>query len=496
MTTLFFSPHAEDPRFFNYGSSKEILINFFRFIEKEKENISEIYLCLYLYNNEILHNKMKELALSGISVKVISLPLEGYDTRYPKDIWDPRTNEVVHFNATKYSLAQRVYNDIIGFNNSNYKLYVFGHTYVRSSRMKNFARGTLPYSLHTKSLFIKLRDGRTITGLTSSNLAVRDVSKDELMILMEDTPETRKNSELFFQTLLDHSTLITEWKNPNPNFCYHMHCVDAGAPECNYFASPFFTDSPIRIAEKITSIIQTAQSRIYICAEHLAAYNYRDMSGNIQPGLFSAIFEKCKKGIPINCLSQTYVDANGYSHGQRAPQNTAMFSQLIKQIDQLPLCSYAVNKNVHAKFIIVDDTVIISTANYTPTEFLYGPVKIDRFESPELADVKYDGIFSEVSHFIILEDRTIAEQLIRFFHYTLNQVDTFIHNQPKSESPSSAAQKMRSSNGSANSTERYYIHCPYAEKEEAKSLGARWDPARKQWYYTSPDQAHLFRRWL
>lgn len=212
MATLFFSSHAKDSRFFNYGSSKEILIDLFKFIEKEKENLSEIYLCLYLYNNEILHNKMKELALSGISVKVISLPLEGYDTKYPKDIYDPQTNTVLYQNATKYSLAQKVYNDIIGFNNRNYMLYVFGHTYVRSSRMKNFARGTLPYSLHTKSFFFKLRDGRTITGLTSSNLAVRDVSKDELMILMDDTPQTRQNSELFFQTLLKNSTLITEWK--------------------------------------------------------------------------------------------------------------------------------------------------------------------------------------------------------------------------------------------------------------------------------------------
>lgn len=59
MATLFFSSHAKDSRFFNYGSSKEILIDLFKFIEKEKENLSEIYLCLYLYNNEILHLNVK-----------------------------------------------------------------------------------------------------------------------------------------------------------------------------------------------------------------------------------------------------------------------------------------------------------------------------------------------------------------------------------------------------------------------------------------------------
>ncbi len=52
MATLFFSSHAKDSRFFNYGSSKEILIDLFKFIEKEKENLSEIYLCLYLYTTK------------------------------------------------------------------------------------------------------------------------------------------------------------------------------------------------------------------------------------------------------------------------------------------------------------------------------------------------------------------------------------------------------------------------------------------------------------
>ena len=29
---------------------------------------------------------------------------------------------------------------------------------------------------------------------------------------------------------------------------------------------------------------------------------------------------------------------------------------------------------------------------------------------------------------------------------------------------------------------RIYLKVPYEEKEEAKQLGARWDPDRKQWY--------------
>lgn len=140
MCDLFFSRHSRDRRFYNYGSSKELLHSFFDFIDAERGNIVEINLCLYLYNNEILHNKMKELAEEGVSVNVISIPLEGYDSSNPQDIREPISNTVKYHGETKYSLAEKVYNDIISFNNSRYSLYVFGHTYVRSRKMRNFAR--------------------------------------------------------------------------------------------------------------------------------------------------------------------------------------------------------------------------------------------------------------------------------------------------------------------------------------------------------------------
>lgn len=44
--------------------------------------------------------------------------------------------------------------------------------------------------------------------------------------------------------------------------------------------------------------------------------------------------------------------------------------------------------------------------------------------------------------------------------------------------------------------ERCYINCPYAEKDEAKSLGARWDPARKKWYFIDKDKSEKFKKWL
>lgn len=43
---------------------------------------------------------------------------------------------------------------------------------------------------------------------------------------------------------------------------------------------------------------------------------------------------------------------------------------------------------------------------------------------------------------------------------------------------------------------RVDLEVPFAEKDEAKSLGARWDPARKTWYVPAGLDRHPFQRWL
>lgn len=42
---------------------------------------------------------------------------------------------------------------------------------------------------------------------------------------------------------------------------------------------------------------------------------------------------------------------------------------------------------------------------------------------------------------------------------------------------------------------RTNLKVPFAEKDDAKALGARWDPARKCWYVQDKDLAG-FERWL
>lgn len=43
---------------------------------------------------------------------------------------------------------------------------------------------------------------------------------------------------------------------------------------------------------------------------------------------------------------------------------------------------------------------------------------------------------------------------------------------------------------------RLNLNVPFAEKDEAKQLGARWDAARKVWYIEGKEDLKPFARWL
>ena len=40
-----------------------------------------------------------------------------------------------------------------------------------------------------------------------------------------------------------------------------------------------------------------------------------------------------------------------------------------------------------------------------------------------------------------------------------------------------------------------YLNVPYAEKDAAKALGARWDPTNKKWYVPAGKDLALFSQW-
>ncbi|MEY4210024.1 MAG: hypothetical protein RLZ92_403 [Pseudomonadota bacterium] len=42
---------------------------------------------------------------------------------------------------------------------------------------------------------------------------------------------------------------------------------------------------------------------------------------------------------------------------------------------------------------------------------------------------------------------------------------------------------------------RTYLNVPFAEKDAAKALGARWDPANKKWYIAADKDPAPFAKW-
>lgn len=42
---------------------------------------------------------------------------------------------------------------------------------------------------------------------------------------------------------------------------------------------------------------------------------------------------------------------------------------------------------------------------------------------------------------------------------------------------------------------RFYLNCPYAEKDECKALGGRWDNDAKKWYVPDDHDKDAFRDW-
>ena len=43
--------------------------------------------------------------------------------------------------------------------------------------------------------------------------------------------------------------------------------------------------------------------------------------------------------------------------------------------------------------------------------------------------------------------------------------------------------------------DRFYLQCPYDEKDEGKALGGRWDNEARKWYVPDDADKNLFKDW-
>ena len=64
------------------------------------------------------------------------------------------------------------------------------------------------------------------------------------------------------------------------------------------------------------------------------------------------------------------------------------------------------------------------------------------------------------------------------------------------EDSSSSSQRVQTFHTSQKVEEKTYLNCPFAEKDECKALGGRWDPNVKKWYVQGTISLEKFSKWL
>lgn len=433
----------KEKKFYKQGSNPRLLKKLFQRIDERISEVNSIRCALFLFNNPILLDKLKQYALKGIKIEIVSIPLDGYDEHYPMPIIDFESGQE-EGSFTKYDLAKRVYEDARAFseNCKNFQFYIFSHIYIRSPKFKKFSRGTYPYSLHTKSFVINYKDGSGITGLTSSNLATRDEIKDNLIFFLQDINSV-KVANYFFDGLI--SNIKSNSANSESSTADGLHYSIAfkltpqklkkPIKSRTYFISPFFEDSPNFINEFLCEKISEAQHQLYFSAEHITAFDFKGIgnSGRL-PGIVGKAFEAAERGVPVHFLSQTFYESTTETPGDvqiRTIKNTTALRAVKEKIDELksPNIYYTVNNNNHCKFIVIDDWAIITTCNFTPTQFLYDKNVVIP-GSYKNSNVLYKGVFSEVGQYFAIKDNLLCEKLIELFK-KIESEDGVQHMYPK-----------------------------------------------------------------
>lgn len=403
---------------FEDGNAPEFIEELESFILEKRNEIKKIYISLYLFNNKTLYHFLKRIVENcEIEVNIISIPLDGYDNEKEVNV------KYTHGKSTKYMHAENLYKEIE--NNPLYGLnfYIFPHVYIRSSKVKKFSRGKMPCSLHIKSMYLDCgSNGYTI--LSTSNLAVCDYSKDDYMAILSTTEEDSENAKMFYKTLIENCIHSNQPTKVNSEYTYPLKinpCLQKSAN--NAYIAPFLMNSPLKFEEDLKSMIKSAEERIVICGQHVSAFSYKinnkfsndsqsDTEFKTQKGFLSTLFE-INENIDINVMSQTYAEKNRNLSVVR-PANPENFENFIEHFKNLKNKQYFVKSGLHAKFIVVDNKVLLSTANFTATQFMYLPyVNIEHFEN--IPDVSYKGIFSEVGQYIIIEDMDFANKMVEWF---------------------------------------------------------------------------------
>lgn len=387
------------------GSAPNLLME----LVEELRGAVEIKLSLFLYNNPYLHSKLEDFANHGCKITVYSIPLNGYD---PKRVLIFKNNYQDSFWSSKKEYAQKIYSRIeAGI--PNFELRIFPHTYIWVRQ--KFSRGNELYSLHNKSMLARFPDGTTKCISSSCNFAFGDPQHSENYLVVENDRNTTLMFETYFQLLEQHSLSQDEYRGFSAK-CYDIEYIVNSINLKDEFFSCYFTAPFIKyenvgsnhyVQKKIIDFIRTAEQRIYTCSQHFSDYESFDPCAK---SIVRAIIDTAtERQLELKVLKQTR-----QQHQKQGARTTSAESILgqIKNAEQRFLSPI-----IHDKFIIVDNKILITTANFTSTQFAWAEGhQMAYFVVPENKNYIIQNTFSEVNSFHFVEDIDLVNCYLLHFN--------------------------------------------------------------------------------
>lgn len=421
------SNYDEPDAYYSEGCNPRLLDKFLKYIDDRADSISSIKLVLYLFNNLYLLERLEDYARRGIDVTVTSIPLDGYQDKSPAQIVSYKTGNTVSEEETKRSLANDVYEKAEEYsrNCDKFRLLVFPHMFIRSKSIKPFVRGQspLPYSLHAKLALIEYKDGTGAAVLTSSNFCVRDEVKENLLTIIDDQSVVAVARKFFsdFEDCSIDEREFDESRGYRDYLTYYPAMRKApGRKGALVFQAPFYADSPHYARNRICDLLDNASDRILICAQHVSAYQYKE-GGKTVDGILKSALDAANRGVKTSFLSQTY--GGKTDQRNRRPRNSSAFKAFADELNNVQngTVSYFVNPRVHSKFLVIDDTAIITTCNLTPAQFIFLPkYTIKKGEDKNWPDLEYRGAFAEVGAWYFNQNQRLCEKLEHVFYQVAN----------------------------------------------------------------------------
>lgn len=378
-----------------WGSSPSLLQN----LKEEIKGAQEIKLSMFLYNNPELHRFLEGLSSTGVRISIYSLPLAGYDKRKVKVY---RNNYETSFESSKYQYAEVIYNRIR--QQENIELKIFPHTYIWAEQW--YSRGRNLYSLHNKSIKATFPDGRVKCISSSCNFAFGDPKHSENMIVVENEQNTINMFSVYFDMLDRHSISLEHYEANHDQLKDIRYVINPtnikDQFQTCYFTAPFIAYEGIGsnhyVQQKIIEFIRAAKSRIYICTQHFSDIKSYDRNSG------SIVEELCNKAKRDNFDVKVLKQTRPFHQAQG--RKTELTEQELQQYSNVQQrCLHPI---IHDKFIIVDDAVLITTANFTNTQFAWDKNRLMKYKIQGEEPIEIQNTFSEVNsfHFVYNVDTT------------------------------------------------------------------------------------------